>query len=206
MTQAELAKLVGISQRQVAAYESATSWPRAGTLQKLAQALGTTPEWLASGEGDGKVKARISPALVARRVPVMKIEDVVMFMCCNFRADEITTQFHATSLNVSELAFAIEIDDPAMAYSDPDGYGFPKGSTVIFDPMENAEHLDFVLMVNKDNRVIFRQLFVGYDHALLNPIDSRYPHENLVGNENDDFNLFPAISVETNLPAARRLK
>ncbi|MDY0929133.1 helix-turn-helix transcriptional regulator [Enterobacter sp. CFBP8995] len=206
MTQAELAKLVGISQRQIAAYEAANSWPRAGTLEKLAQALGTTPEWLATGEGDGKVKARISPALVARRVPIIKIEDVITFMCCSFKGEGLTDKFHATSLPVSEMSFAIVCNDPAMAYSDPDGYGFPKGSIVVFDPMLEAEHLDFVMMVSSDGRVVFRQLFVGYDHTVLNPIDSRYPHENLKGNEQDDFNLMPAVSVETLLPAANRIK
>lgn len=206
MTQAELANLVGISQRQIAAYEAAKSWPRAGTLEKLAQALGTTPEWLATGEGDGKVKARISPALVARRVPIIKIEDVVMFMCCGFKGEGITNKFHATSLSVSEMSFAMVCDDPAMAYSDPDGYGFPQGATVIFDPMLEAEHLDYVLMVSSDNRVIFRQLFVGHDHAVLNPIDNRYPHENLKGNEPDDFTLMPAVSVEIQLPASDRIK
>lgn len=206
MTQAELAKLVGISQRQIAAYESANSWPRAGTLEKLAQALGTTPEWLATGEGDGKVKARISPALVARRVPIIDIADVVMFMCCGFNGEGVTDKFHATSLAVSEASFAIIIDDPAMAYSDPDGYGFPKGSIVVFDPLLSAEHLDYVMVVSDNNRVVFRQLFVGYDHTILNPIDTRYPHENLKGNENEDFNLIPAVSVETLLPAAHRIK
>ena len=53
MTQAQLSKLAGVVQRQIAAYEGGEAKPRLRVLQALANALGTTAEWLALGEGQG---------------------------------------------------------------------------------------------------------------------------------------------------------
>ncbi|EKN3342535.1 helix-turn-helix domain-containing protein [Yersinia enterocolitica] len=204
MTQSELAKLVGISQRQIAAYESANSYPRQGVLHKLADALGTTVEWLATGEGDGKIKSRVSPASVTTKVPLLEIDKVLAFLSHEYRAEGLTTKFHPTSYPVSKMAFAVINSDEAMAYSDPDGYGFPVGSIIVFDPMIEAEHLDFVCALKSDF-ILFRQIFISYDQSVLNPLDNRYPQKTIKNEERESMFLIPAISVETQLPAATRL-
>ncbi|AMH00951.1 XRE family transcriptional regulator [Serratia liquefaciens] len=205
MTQTELAKLAGVSQRQIAAYEAANSYPRPGVLHKLAEALGTTPEWLAAGEGDGKVRSRISPASVTARVPLLELDKVIDYLAQEFRAEGLTSKFHPTSYPVSNMAFAIVSKDEAMAYSNPDGYGFPIGSIIVFDPILKAEHLDFVCVVRSGSEVIFRQIFRSSGLSVLNPLDRRYPQETLSNEVKGNLLLIPAISVETQLPAADRL-
>lgn len=204
MTQVELAKLAGVSQRQIAAYEAAQSFPRPGVLHRLAEALGTTPEWLASGAGEGKIKARVSPAMVTIKVPIITMDNVIDFLSNGYRGDVLTSKFHATSCDVSKASFAIINQDEAMAYSDPDGYGFPLGSIVVFDPMIEAEHLDFVCALNEDFRTTFRQLFVGDSAFVLSPLDRRYPQEQVKNEKRKETFLIPAVSVEIHLPAANR--
>lgn len=205
MTQTELAKLAGVSQRQIAAYEAANAYPRPGVLHKLAEALGTTAEWLATGEGDGKVRARISPASVAARVPLLELNKVLDYLAQEYRPEGLTSILHPTSHPVSNMAFAIINKDEAMAYSDPEGYGFPIGSIIVFDPAIEAEHLDFVCVVRNGSETIFRQIFISYGLSVLNPLDRRYPQETLNGEGKGDAFLIPAVSVETQLPAADRL-
>jgi transcriptional regulator with XRE-family HTH domain len=54
MSQGELAEQVGITQTQVSRYEMGKAFPRPATLRALASAVGVTPEWLASGEGNDR--------------------------------------------------------------------------------------------------------------------------------------------------------
>lgn len=49
LTQKQLADHAGISQRQVARYEGGEQEPRPTTIHRLAEALGVSPRWLATG-------------------------------------------------------------------------------------------------------------------------------------------------------------
>lgn len=195
LTQKELAKLVGVSQRQIAAYENVESQPRERTLMKLARALGTTPEWLATGEGESRIKSRISPADTARKIPVLN-EDQVFFHMVSLAKGEQYARYHPTILDLSQLAFALEMNDEAMSKL------FPIGSVVIFEPCITARSGDFVLAAHAEKPAIFRQLLTGMDSALLSPLDSRYPAD--AWNQKDTA-LIPAVAVETYLPARERL-
>lgn len=195
LTQKELAELVGVSQRQIAAYENVESYPRERTLMKLAKALGTTPEWLATGEGESRIKSRISPADTARKIPVLNEEQVFLHMVSASKSEQYA-QYHPTTLELSQLAFALMMNDEAMSKL------FPTGSVVIFEPCINAKSGDYVLAVHAEKPAIFRQLLTGMNSALLSPLDPRYPSDKW--NEKDTF-LIPAVAVETYLPARERL-
>jgi len=53
MTQAELARRLGVRQRTLAGWEEDMSEPRANKLQMLAGMLNVSIRWLLTGEGDG---------------------------------------------------------------------------------------------------------------------------------------------------------
>lgn len=195
LTQKELADLVGISQRQIAAYENVESEPRERTLVKLAEALGTTPEWLATGEGESRIKSRVSPADTARKIPVLN-EEQVFFHMVSLAKGEQYSRYHPTILDLSQLAFALVMNDEAMSKS------FPIGSVVIFEPCITAKSGDFVLAAHAEKPAIFRQLLTGMDSALLSPLDPRYPAD--TWNQKDTA-LIPAVAVETYLPARERM-
>jgi len=62
LSQTGLADKVGISYAQIGRYETKGSQPPAGTLKKIADALGSTPDFLIYGAADEKAKAKLSDA------------------------------------------------------------------------------------------------------------------------------------------------
>lgn len=210
MTQIELAAKVGISQRQIAAYEGSQSKPRKGVLLKLAKSLGVTPEWLAHGftssvvnDPDGGIYvASISQQIV---IPVIALGMVSDWMMSPLNDDECS-EYHLTSLPVSGKAFAIKNSDAAMSSSDVDGYGFPLGAMITFDPSVVVEDSDFVIALFSTGKAIFRQFLTGYGESTLAPLNPRYPTETFKNYVIDDeITLIPAVSVEYGLPTVERL-
>ena len=68
LTQTELAKLVGVKQPTVAAWEKGTNEPQPPTLRTLARVLRVAPDWLTGRSDDGEepqVPPRIAGALAA---------------------------------------------------------------------------------------------------------------------------------------------
>ncbi|TQC75557.1 helix-turn-helix domain-containing protein [Pantoea dispersa] len=207
LTQRELAEMAQVSQRQIAAYEAADSWPREAVLLRLASALGTTPEWLATGEGDGRIKARVSPADTVKKVPILRKNQISDWFL-SIGNEKVAARVLPVSYPVSDLAFAIFNDDEAMASSDDDGYGFPIGCIVVFEPSIDVEDQDFVLAMMENGAVSFRQFFSGLRTSKLHALDSRYPDEEITSGELDsgEITLVSAIAMETRLPASSRAK
>lgn len=205
ITQTQLAEMVGVVQRQIAAYENGESKPRMGSLLRLSRALGKPMAWLAQGE----------PLLIIERgdsephdeIAIIDIKDVSKWLDPAHNRDSLVKKLHKTSYILSDLSFAIVNNDPAMAFGDPDGNGFPIGSIVYFEPNIDAEDQDFVLALLPDGSAIFRQLFVGYGGPLLNPLDSRYPQEAIRKYHEDGYEpmLIPAVGCSYKLPSSRRL-
>lgn len=195
LTQKELSGLAGVSQRQIAAYENVESFPRPRVLMKLAEALGTTPEWLATGEGESRIKARISPQDTAKKIPVLTNDRVFDYIVSLGKLEDIK-QWHPTSLKLSDIAFAVIMMDDAMATS------IPIGSIVTFEPCIKAASGDFVLAINPSKPAIFRQYLTGMNAGILSPLDSRYPNDEWNVSSTD---LVPAVAIETHLPARERL-
>lgn len=207
LTQRELAELAGISQRQIAAYEGGGTWPREAVLLRLAAALGTSPEWLARGEGDGRIKSRVSPADVTRKIPILRKEDIFGWLT-SVGNEKVSPRTYPIGFAVSDLAFALINDDEGMASSDDFGYGFPKGCIVVFEPMIEVEDQDFVIAMMENGAISFRQFFAGFRASKLHPLDSRYLDEEVSNKELEDrdITLIPAVSMENRLPAMSRIE
>ena len=60
MTQSDLAKLVGLTYIQIGRYETGKSTPSSDVLNKLAEALGTTTDFLMNGSDDDVVSAQLT--------------------------------------------------------------------------------------------------------------------------------------------------
>lgn len=210
LTQSGLADLVGISQRQIAAYEAGESKPRSGVLLKLAKALDVTVEWLSSGfnwpaaSGDEEIKTIGSSAYV----PVITMGMVGDWLSTGGEPDQITSIHHITSTLVSPKSFAVIIRDDAMAHAELAGFGFPKGCIVTFDPAIVAEDKDFVIALFGDGKATFRQYLTGLFESVLAPLDQRYPSQTVYNGEVDgnDITLISAVHVSYDLPAITRCK
>lgn len=207
LTQKELAELSGVSQRQISAYESARSWPREAVLIRLAKALGTTPEWLAVGIGNGKVKSLISSAEISRRIPILDSDQLFEWLT-SIGNEGVSPRVHPVNYHVSDLAFAMICNDDAMAASDDFGFGFPKGCLVVFEPTIDVDDQDFVLALMKNGSVSFRQFFSGLRTSRLHALDSRYPDEEVSAKEieTQEITLICAIAMENKLPASSRIE
>lgn len=209
LTQSELASKIGVVQRMIAAYEIGESKPRMKVLIKLAQTLGVSEEWLSSGQGQDSDIRRNPTSTPTRQIPIISPENLISWLYDSGEKKHLIDKLHATSLPLSNLGFAVTIDEPAMASSDQFGFGFPRKCLVTFDPCIDAEDQDFVLVLMLDGKTIFRQLFVSYSGTTLQPLDNRYPSENLDELADDDGNapmLIPAVSYEVYLPSADRLQ
>lgn len=225
LTQAELAGRVGIVQRMIAAYEKGESRPRMNVLLKLSEIFGVTPEWLAAGSGVGLPKNMLPtekhsgiglpPNLMNPHEDLYKSIPVINSLSVSDWLDgskhnDVKIKSHIQSkLSLSDLAFALLLDEPAMAYSDALGYGIPRNSIVLFEPRIYAEDQDFVLALMPNGGVLFRQYFSGYRGGVLHALDSRYSPENLHDYEDEDGStpmLIPAVSYEAYLPSADRLQ
>lgn len=62
MSQTDLAKVVGVSYAQLGRYETKGTQPPAEVLKKIAEALGTTVDYLISGDKDEKAQATLRDA------------------------------------------------------------------------------------------------------------------------------------------------
>jgi transcriptional regulator with XRE-family HTH domain len=76
LTQQGLAKLAGIHYTHIGKYESEKSMPAADTLKRLAEALGTTVDFLVDGAAQDAAKVRLtSRALLQRFQDVEKLPE-----------------------------------------------------------------------------------------------------------------------------------
>ncbi|MDT7485875.1 helix-turn-helix domain-containing protein [Citrobacter koseri] len=210
MTQMDLAAKVGVSQRQIAAYEGSQSKPRKGVLLKLAKSLGVTPEWLAHGFTSSVVNDPDGGIYVASVSQQSIIPIITLGMVADWMAspadDNECSEYHLTSLPVSDKAFAIKNTDAAMSSSGADGYGFPLGAMITFDPSVAVEDSDFVIALFDTGKAIFRQFLTGYGESTLAPLNPRYPTETFRNSIIDEeITLVPAVGVEYGLPSAERL-
>jgi len=211
LTQADLASQVGVVQRQIAAYEGGESKPRRGVLMRLAESLGTTTEWLMEGIGEKPNPRKFSPTKSVRQIPIIKMDDVEKWMIDLDDNGNYIQGLYPTSCHLSHAAFAIKMDDPAMAFSNPYGYGFPLGCIVVFDPTVSEEDNDFVLALFPDGRKMFRQIFADLFHTQLTPLNDKYRSFNVPNGspkypgDPADVTLIPAVLVEVMLPSSERI-
>lgn len=219
-TQAELAEKVGVVPRQIAAYEGGQSRPRPAVLLRMAKLFGVSPDFLANGgtlyEDQSYKGLKVIDHLLPKNkvattggVPLIDTASITKWLRKDTHDSVPVSRVVYHNLSLSEIAFALMIDDPAMASSDSFGYGIPRKSVVIFEPMLDAEDQDFVLVLPPDGGAMFRQFFSGYKGGSLNALDNRYTPESLesLSNEdNDEPMLIPAVSYEAYFPASERLE
>ncbi|MCP9269851.1 helix-turn-helix domain-containing protein [Xenorhabdus sp. XENO-1] len=211
LTQQELATMIGISQRQIAAYEAGASKPRIGTLMKLSNALNVGFQWLASYSIDiGDVRTigvkDSAKTINAIDIPLIEIDSVIPWLKNDLYKQSITTYVTVGS-EVSSKAFAVVQNDPAMSSISKEGFAFPAGSTVVFDGRKKpVNDGDFVLVVINHKVAVFRQIFIGATECNLVPLDSRYPIEKITTESIEKYHnlVIPAVQVIFSLPALER--
>lgn len=174
MTQAELAKAVGVVQRQIAAYEGGEARPRSRVLQNLAAVLGTTSEWLSCGAGHGPELVNIKKTVTVREIPVINHMQVNDEPGSHFLDDVNIIDFTPAPLNAGENSFAVMIEGDSMDAQK--GLSFPNGTIVTFDPALAPSNGDFILCGIYDERLLtFRQYVKDQGVFFLKALNPEYP-------------------------------
>ena len=196
MTQAQLSKLTGVVQRQIAAYEGGESKPRERVLKALASALGTTADWLTSGEGEGPGMKNIMPDALVRQIPVLRLNEVMNYITTG---EHSSSDFHPSVYDAGDSAFAVLVQGDAMtrnAGNGQAGLSFPKGSVVTFNPLVKARSGDYALALFKDDSVAFKQIYIGEIETNLVSLNHLYPNIIL---KNDEVSIL-ATAVYLEVP------
>lgn len=192
LTQTELAKQVGVVQRQIAAYEGGESKPRDAVLMRLSTALATSPGWLASGDGQEPVLKHFIPYTSVRQIPLLTMGP----FADAFESERAkSTRFHPCWSEVSTEAFALEITGKSMIGSG--GYSFPEGSIVTFDPAVEPKEGSFVLYAYEDE-MTFKQYFSDLFMITLKALNKNYG--DLMIPKDKGRVIATAICAEFNLP------
>jgi len=131
LNQTELAERVGVSQPSVANWESGVHDPRRVMLAKLAEALGTSLDWLADGlrspvERDkGPAAAYLRRAV--RHTPVISARDATRLLDDRQADPHSVAEDYIPVTTGSEQVFALFVDDPDVDLA------FPKDTLVVID-------------------------------------------------------------------------
>ena len=156
LSQADLARLIGVSQPAIATWESGVHDPRRVVLAKLADALSTSLEWLAAGTRSMQESDRQAAAAYLRRplrhVPVISFASAEIF-ANNPDADphSMAEDYIPITASVSQL-FALFVDDPAIDRA------FPAGSLVIIDYSDQSPGEGNFCLAIVDNKPLIRRL------------------------------------------------
>lgn len=173
LTQSQLAEAVGVVRRQIAAYEAGNSKPREGVLKNLAATLGTSVEWLSSGNGVGPDVSNIKRTVTVREIPLLSHSQAIRFSLGE--ASEVSIlDFIPAPTTTGEELFALKIDGDSMMATD--GISFPDGIIVTFDPKIHATSGSFILChLNDTGETTFKQLITDQGITYLKPLNPEYP-------------------------------
>lgn len=179
LTQAELARLVGISQPAIQKSEqSMTSTSASRHVATMAHHLGVSARWLGSGEG------AIEPSNVSPGPPLRPAVPVVSWVqagswseCTDPYPPGVADEWICPTKRVSERSFALQVRGDSM---EPE---FTEGATIIVDPALEAVHGSFVIVRLDDAlEATFKQLVVDGGSRYLKPLNARYPVVPINGN------------------------
>ncbi|WP_427167907.1 LexA family protein [Citrobacter koseri] len=176
MTQENLANKVGIGRRQIASYEGGDSKPRKGVLLNLAAALGTSVEWLATGNGQGPDIRHIKRTVTVREVPLLTQAQAFggEYELEDFLDGTSASDFIPGPPNASEYTFALRVQGDSMQSAGSPS--FPDGSIIFVDPQIAPENGDFgIFTIESSQDTTFKQFIIDQGIGYLRPLNPNYP-------------------------------
>lgn len=168
ITQAELAKLAGISQTTIADIERGRNKGSTEVL-KLAKSLEVSPDWLATGKGTRELSNVASAPDVRGYVPLISWVQAGEYSEVIDRAD-LGDDFELVPITAPKLrhTFALAVTGDSMS---PD---FPEGMRLIVEPDLEYQAGDYVIAKN-GGEATFKQLVRDGGDWYLKPINPQYP-------------------------------
>ena len=137
LTQAVLAKLVGVNRVTVTGWESGDYEPGGSNLQGLAAALKTNPQWIITGHGDpdcDEILYKPTEKFGVKKIPVLSWVQAGEWTESGapITEDDIS-EWIFTTASLSDEGFALRVRGDSM--TNPNGApSIPEGSFVVVDP------------------------------------------------------------------------
>ena len=137
LTQAVLAKLVGVNRVTVTGWESGDYEPGGSNLQGLAAALKTNPQWIITGQGDpdcDEILYKPTEKFGVKKIPILSWVQAGEWTESGapITEDDIS-EWIFTTANLSDEGFALRVRGDSM--TNPNGApSIPEGSFVVVDP------------------------------------------------------------------------
>lgn len=182
MTMSELAEKVGMSHSSISVMESRDQ-RSSQHVNKIAEVLGLSVEWLLTGEGLKEISSKIFalPVIPMKWLNGSMFEDPKTMpslteMYRIFGKDEIT-KWVPVMTDYDDRGFAITVRGDSMI--SPTGRSFPDGSDVVFALYPNGKVLitsDLVIArVFPSNELTFKKYVNEGGHEYLAPLNPQYP-------------------------------
>ena len=137
LTQAVLAKLVGVNRVTVTGWESGDYEPGGSNLQGLAAVLKTNPQWIITGHGDpdcDEILYKPTEKFGVKKIPVLSWVQAGEWTESGapITEDDIS-EWIFTTASLSDEGFALRVRGDSM--TNPNGApSIPEGSFVVVDP------------------------------------------------------------------------
>lgn len=149
----QLGEALGVAWQTVQQWESARSAPKRARLVDVAEALGTTVEYLSfGGDGSADFDQNVAPASFGdRRIPLINYVQAGQLTEVGASFAGEAMDYLLTDMRLSEHAFALEIQGTSML---PD---FPPGDRVIVDQEIAPLPGDFVVAKNGEEEATFKK-------------------------------------------------
>jgi transcriptional regulator with XRE-family HTH domain len=182
LTQYQVARMLGITNQTLSAYETDSRIPSKKYLRELANLYGTTVEWLTCGEKPGGISVFHNATLQIEghtlvRVPIISTK--VSGKSLDFETDFNNTVFldlGYLSTNYKDNNLGIIAEDDSMAPF------IDQADMVIFNKWEKPLFGEYAVLLYR-SRLIVRRLFEDKDFCIASPVNQKYRHLKI--NRND---------------------
>lgn len=178
MTQADVARKVGVSSPTITQWENNQTAPKGDNLLKVSQVLGCTPDWLISGKGhpnDIHENAEAAPRLKGL-VPVINEVQAGHWTDIKTGFDESDiSEWIPTLHSNSRYAFALRVVGDSML-NPHEKRSLSEGMIVVVDPEKQAKHRSIVVArLENSEKATVKELVIDGDMKYLRPFNPQFP-------------------------------
>lgn len=190
-TQAYVAKELGMEQQSYNAIESGKS-QRPRSIEKLAQILQVSPEWLQFGTGNPPEYLDV-PSVPPGKIPLIpwglvykwhgKYSIAALLESGSFHAggsaagDSLQKiQFISIPNRINSKQFAVVVHGDSMVSPVPGNRSFLESVIIVVDPEKVPERDNFVIALQKGSKeAIFKQFVIDGNKQYLRSLNTQYP-------------------------------
>lgn len=162
-TKAWLASEIGISKQAINYLLNHSTTPK--YVNEIATALEISPEWLLLGKGSRQILSESTAGIT--RIPIISMQNIPLFLQSK-NTDLAKEYTHITAHSCLYSCFATILENSSMEPL------FNQGTLLIFNSENKPKNGDYIIFLNDDNDILFRQYFIEGKEVYLKAIDAMF--------------------------------